>query len=134
MRRGAIVGFSCGAWTAGIVATVDARPKRAVLIAGVPRMSEFWRASLHPDVIRVREGLQPGTMDRYAEASKRLDLSKYLQRCSNISFLFQCGTDDEVISQEYVREFTPYACGTDQLKIYESGSHYEMFLKPRCTS
>jgi hypothetical protein len=41
MRRGAIVGFSFGAWTAGIVATGDARPKRAVLIAGVPRMSEF---------------------------------------------------------------------------------------------
>jgi alpha/beta superfamily hydrolase len=39
MRRGAIVGFSFGAWTAGIVATVDARPKRAVLIAGASACS-----------------------------------------------------------------------------------------------
>ena len=29
MRRGAIVGFSFGAQAAGIIATVDARPKRA---------------------------------------------------------------------------------------------------------
>jgi acetyl esterase/lipase len=130
MCRGAIVGFSFGAWIAGIVAAVDARPKRAVLIAAVPRMSEFWRASLHPDVVRVRQGLQPGVMDRYAEVSKRLDASEYLQRCSNIALLLQFGTGDEVISQEYVREFTPYACGTNQLKIYESGSHYQMFMNP----
>jgi acetyl esterase/lipase len=130
MCRGAIVGFSFGAWTAGIVAAVDARLKRAVLIACVPRMSEFWRAGLHPDVIHVRKGLPPGVMDNYAEATKHLDLSKYLERCSNISFLFQFGTGDEVVSQEYVREFTPYARGTDQLRFYQSGSHYEMFLNP----
>ena len=130
MCRGAIVGFSFGAWIAAIVAAVDARPKRAVLIAGAPRMSEFWRASLHPDVIRIRQRLQPGIMDRYAEASKWLDASEYLQRCSNIPFLFQFGTGDEVISQEYLREFAPYGCGTDQLKVYESGSHYQMFLNP----
>jgi hypothetical protein len=29
-----------------------------------------------------------------------------------------------------VREFTPYACGTDQLKVYESGPHYSMFFNP----
>jgi dienelactone hydrolase len=130
MCRGAIVGFSFGAWIAGIVAAVDARPKRAVLIAGVPRMSEFWRASLHPDVVRIRQGLQPGIMDRYAEAAKPLDASEYLQCCSNIPLLFQFGTGDEFISQEYVREFTPYACGTDQLKVYESGPHYSMFFNP----
>jgi dienelactone hydrolase len=124
MCRGAIVGFSFGAWIAGIVAAVDARPKRAVLIAGVPRMSEFWRASLHPDVVRIRQGLQPGIMDRYAEAAKPLDASEYLQCCSNIPLLFQFGTGDEFISQEYVREFTPYAC------VYESGPHYSMFFNP----
>jgi dienelactone hydrolase len=130
MCRGATVGFSFGAWIAGIVAAVDARPKRAVLIAGVPRMSEFWRASLHPDVVRIRQGLQPGIMDRYAEAAKPLDASEYLQCCSNIPLLFQFGTGDEFISQEYVREVTPYACGTDQLKVYESGPHYSMFFNP----
>ena len=59
MCHGALVGFSFGAWIASIVAAVDARLKSAILIAGVPRMSEFWRTSLHPDVLRIREGLQP---------------------------------------------------------------------------
>lgn len=130
MCRGAIVGFSFGAWIGGIVAVVDARLRSAVLIAGVPRMSEFWRASLHPDVIRVRQELQTGVMDRYAKASKRLDVTEYLQRCSNIPLFFQFGIGDEVITQEYVRKFTPYACGTNRLKVYESDSHYQMFLNP----
>jgi dienelactone hydrolase len=130
MRRGAILGFSFGAWIAGIVAAVDDRPKRAVLIAGVLRMSEFWRTSLHPDVVRIRQGLQPGIMERYAEVAKSLDASEYLQCCSNIALLFQFGSVDEFISQEHVREFTPYACGTDRLKVYESGSHYQMFFSP----
>ena len=130
MCRGALVGFSFGAWIASIVAAVDARSKRAVLIAGVLRMSEFWRTSLHPDVLRIRQELQPGIMDNYAEASKGIDASEYLQLCSNIPLLFQFGTGDEVIQQEYVREFTPYVCGTNQLKVYESGSHYQMILNP----
>jgi dienelactone hydrolase len=128
--RGTIIGFSFGAWIAGIVAAVDARTKRAVLIAGVPRMSEFWRASQHPDVVRIRQGLQPGIMDHYAEATKRLDATEYLRRCSSTPLLFQFGAGDEVISQECVGEFTPYASGNNQLKVYESGSHYQMFLNP----
>ncbi len=80
------------------------------------------------DLANARAESRP--MDRYAEASKWLDASEYLKRCSNIPLLFQFGTGDEVISQEYVREFTPYSCGTDQLKVYESASHYQMFLNP----
>jgi cephalosporin-C deacetylase-like acetyl esterase len=128
--RGAIVGFSFGAWIGAIVSAIDARPRSAVLIASVPRMSEFWRASGHPDVVQIRQGLPPGIMDRYAEASKQLDTSEYLQRCADIPLLFQFGTRDEVISDENVREFTPYACGTNQLKVYVSASHYQMFLNP----
>jgi cephalosporin-C deacetylase-like acetyl esterase len=126
--RGAIVGFSFGAWIGSIVAAVDTRRMGAVLIALVPRMSEFWRASSHPEVLHLREGLQPGIMDNYAERSKWLDASEYLQRRSNVPLFFQFGAGDEVISQEYVREFTLYACGTNQLKVYESGPHYEMFF------
>jgi len=126
--RGAIVGFSFGAWIGSIVAAVDARLNGAVLIALVPRMSEFWRASSHPEVLHLREALQPGIMDNYTERSKWLDASEYLQRCSKLPLFFQFGAGDEVISQEYVREFTLYARKTNQLKVYESGPHYEMFF------
>jgi hypothetical protein len=93
-------------------------------------MSEFWRNSPHPDILRVRQGLEPSVMDNYAEASRGLDASEYLQRCSNIPLLFQFGSGDELITQEHVREFTPYLCGMNQLKVYESGSHYQMLLNP----
>jgi dienelactone hydrolase len=126
----AIVGFSFGAWIGSVVAAVDARLKRAVLIALIPRMSEFWRASPHPEVVHLRRGLQPGIMDNYAERSKWLDASEYLQLRSNVPLFFQFGAGDEIISQEYVREFTAYGCGTNQLKVYESGPHYEMFFNP----
>ncbi len=93
-------------------------------------MSEFWRASSHSEVVHLREELQPGIMDNYAEKSKWFDASEYLQRRSNVPLFFQFGTGDEVISQEYVREFTPYVSGTNQLKVYESGPNYQMFLNP----
>ena len=128
--RGAIVGFSSGAWIGSVVAVVDARLKRAVLIALMPRMSEFWRSSPHPEAVHLREGLQPGIIENYAERSKWLDASEYLQRRSNVDLFFQFGAGDEVISQEYVREFTACACGSNQLKVYESGPHYEMFYNP----
>lgn len=130
MSRGAIVGFSFGAWIGTIVAAVDGRLKGAILVAGPPRMSEFWRASLHPEVVQVRTGLQPGVMDRYAATTKPHDASEYLQRCSNVPLFFQFGTGDEAISQEDVSELMPYACGTNQLNVYESNSHYQIFLNP----
>ena len=88
--RGAIVGFSFGAWIGSVVAAVDARLKRAVLIALMPKMSEFWQSSPHPEVAQLREGLQPGIIENYAERSKWLDASEYLQRRKNVPLFFQC--------------------------------------------
>jgi dienelactone hydrolase len=130
MTRGAIVGFSFGAWVASAVAAVDGRLGRAILTSGVPRMSEFWRASPHPDVVSIRDRLPPITMERYVKASKACDAIEQLRHGSNLRLFFQFGIIDEVISQEQVREFSPYAVGENQLKIYESASHYQMFFNP----
>jgi pimeloyl-ACP methyl ester carboxylesterase len=130
INRGAIVGFSFGAWIGSVVAAVDGRLRRAILTAGVPRMSEFWRASTHPDVVSIRDGLPSPIMERFVEASRPFDAIEHLRRCSNIRLFFQFGTGDEIISQEHVREFSPYAVGRNQLKIYESGSHYQIIFDP----
>jgi hypothetical protein len=64
---------------------------------------------------------------------KPQNLSTQASPCSDArtsTLLFQFGTRDEVISQEDVREFAPYAGGTNQLKVYESASHYQLFLNP----
>jgi cephalosporin-C deacetylase-like acetyl esterase len=128
MGRGAIVGVSFGACIGSIVAAVDTRLKRAVLTAGVPRMSEFWRASSHPDIVSIRQQLSPSIMESYVEASKAFDAINYLGCCSNVCLFFQFGSGDEVISEEQVEEFSPYASGENHLKIYDSVSHFEMFL------
>jgi Alpha/beta hydrolase family len=130
MSRGSIIGFSFGAWIGSMVAAVDARLGRAILTSGVPRMSEFWRASPHPDVAGIRDGLPSSAMERYVEASKPFDAIEHLRRCSRVRLFFQFGAEDELISQEYVREFLPYGIGDNHLKIYESASHYQMFFNP----
>jgi hypothetical protein len=130
MSRGAIVGFSFGAWVGSVVAAVDGRLRNAILTAGVPRMSEFWRASTHPNVVSIRGGLPSAIMERFVEASRPFDAIEHLRRCSNIRLFFQFGTGDEIILQEHVREFSPYAAGRNRLKIYESGSHYEIIFNP----
>jgi cephalosporin-C deacetylase-like acetyl esterase len=128
MSRGAIVGFSFGAWVASVVAAVDGRLSRVILTSGAPRMSEFWRGSPHPDVVGIRDELPPLIMERYVEASKPCDAIEHLRNCANVRLFFQFGSCDEVISEEYVREFLPYAVGENQLKVYESASHYQMFF------
>lgn len=69
-------------------------------------------------------------MERYVEASKPFDAIEHLRRCSKVRLFFQFGAEDELISQEYVRELLPYGIGDNLIKIYESGSHYQMFLNP----
>jgi dienelactone hydrolase len=120
MSRGAIVGFRFGAWVASVVAAVDGRLSRVILTSGAPRMSEFWRGSPHPDVVGIRDELPPLIMERYVEASKPCDAIEHLRNCANVCLFFQFGSCDEVISEEYVREFLPYAVGENQLKVYES--------------
>lgn len=107
MSRGAIVGFSFGAWMRTIVAAVDGHLKRGHPDCWTSRMSEFWRASLNPEVVQVRTGLQPGVMNRYAETTKPHDASEYFRRCSSAPLFFQFGTGDEAISQEDVSELMP---------------------------
>jgi dienelactone hydrolase len=131
MSRAVIVGFSFGAWIGSLVAISDARILGAVLISGVPRMSEFWRTSVHPDVIGIRGGLPSGAMNRYADVTKSCDAIEHLQRGSQARLFFQFGSEDEVIPKSYVTEFLPYGGGDNRLKIYESASHYQMFFNPQ---
>jgi len=69
-------------------------------------------------------------MECYVEISKSFDATEYLPRCSNVRLFFQFGSGDEVVSENEMKAFSPYLCEGDQLKIYESASHYEMFLNP----
>jgi dienelactone hydrolase len=130
LDRGAIIGFSFGAWIGSVVAATDARIRGAVLTSGVPRMSEFWRASPHPDVIRIRDRFPSHVMDRYVNLLKPSDAIEHLRLCSQVCLFFQFGSEDELISPESVSEFVPYGGGDNRLKIYESASHYQMFFNP----
>ena len=128
LRRGAIIGFSFGAWIGSVVAASDVRIRGAVLTSGVPRMSEFWRASLHPDVIRIRDRFSSNVMDRYVNLLKPSDAIEHLRLCSQVCLFFQFGSEDELISQASVNEFLPYGRGDNRLKIYDAASHYQMFF------
>ena len=128
MGRGALIGISFGGSIGSMVAAADARVKAAVLVATVPRMSEFWRSSSHPHIVNIRRKLSPGEMERYAEASKELNAIEFLSSSSNVRFLFQFGADDEIVSEQQVREFLPYAAVDNRLNVYESASHYAMIL------
>jgi uncharacterized protein len=128
IARAALVGVSFGGSIGSMVAAVDSRVKTAVLIATVPRMSEFWRSSSHPDVASIRRTLLPGELDRYAEALEGLNAIEFLSRTSNVRFFLQFGAADEVVSEEQAREFLPYTGDANRLTIYESTSHYQMLL------
>jgi hypothetical protein len=55
-------------------------------------MSEFWRASSHPNIVSIRQQLSPSIMESYVEASKVFDAINYLGCCSNVCLFFQFGS------------------------------------------
>ncbi|HEX6496714.1 MAG TPA: alpha/beta fold hydrolase [Acidobacteriaceae bacterium] len=127
ISRGALVGVSFGGSIGSMVAAADARVRAAVLTATPPRMSEFWRSSSHPEVVNIRRTLLSGEIERYTESAKDLDAIECLRRISHVRFFFQFGTDDELISEQQVQDFSLYVSDGNQFKMYESASHFEMF-------
>jgi cephalosporin-C deacetylase-like acetyl esterase len=126
MERGAIVGFSFGAWIGSALAAADTRVGLAVLVACVPFMSEFWRSS--PYVAHIRREVPSERFERYIEASRPFDPLRFVAQCLNKSLFFQFGADDELVSAEQTREFAPYATGLNLLKVYDSATHLQMFF------
>jgi hypothetical protein len=47
-----------------------------------------------------------------------------------VRLLLQFGLGDEFVTEDEVREFLPYSAGNNLLRVYESGSHFQMFLDP----
>jgi cephalosporin-C deacetylase-like acetyl esterase len=128
LDRGAIVGFSFGAWIGSALAAADTRVKLAILVACPPRMSEFWRSS--PYVADIRREVPSARFERYIEASRSFDAVRFVSQCLNTSLFFQFGADDELVSAEQVQEFAPYATGFNLLKVYDSATHLQMFFDP----
>ena len=128
VNQAAIVGFSFGAWIGSALAAEDARLKLAILVAGAPRMSEFWRTNPDPLVIGIRRDLSPGVFADYIEASQPLDAVRFLGRCSNTRLFFQCGAEDQLVPAEQAQEFAPYATGLNLLRMYDSATHLQMFF------
>lgn len=107
MDRCAVVGFSFGAWVGSALAAADTRVRLAILVACVPRMSEFWRSS--PYVADIRREVPPAEFERYIEAARSFDPLRFVAQCVNRSLFFQFGADDEVVSPDQTQEFAPYA-------------------------
>jgi cephalosporin-C deacetylase-like acetyl esterase len=128
--RGTVIGFSFGAWIGCIVAAADKRLRAAILTAVMPRISEFWRASSHPDVARIREGLAPETLARFASVTRPIDTLEHLRHRTDVRLLLQFGSRDEFVTEDEVRDFLPYSAGSNSLRVYESASHLQMFWHP----
>lgn len=127
--RGAIAGFSFGASIASAVASTANIPlKTAILTACVPRMSEFWRSSTDPTVVDIRRTLSPAQLAHFVEVTQSFDAIRFLPNCSGTPLFFQFGSEDECISAEQVQEFVPYAAEPNQLKVYDSATHLQMFF------
>jgi cephalosporin-C deacetylase-like acetyl esterase len=129
-RYGAIVGFSFGGWISILAAARDHRLQAAALAAVLPRMSEFWRYNPSPEVARFRAGLPQQVLARYAELLRPIDAIEYLGQSAHLRLFFQFGSGDELVTEEHVREFRPYADGDNALRIYPSQSHNGLLLDP----
>lgn len=87
------VGHSYGGQIAGILAGVESRITRFVIMAGAPSTAEATRTSTVPDIMHWRDSV-PAEVANYVEHMTPLDAEKFVG-CGTTPILFQWARHDE---------------------------------------
>lgn len=114
------VGHSYGAQIAGILAGVEPRIKRFVIMAGAPSTAEATRTSTVADIVHWRDSM-PQEVDNYVTHMTPLDAEKFVG-CGSAPILFQWARHDEfdIDSLDAVRYQQAAAGHASQLLFYEA--------------
>ena len=117
------VGLSFGAWMGGVLAGVERRVRTYILIAGMPRMTEIWRASTRPEVAEIRESFTPQQWEAYLQATSAFDAIHYIGHASPASLFFQFARRDGIISEDAALEFSMAASKPKRVAWYDAQHH-----------
>lgn len=105
--RLAVAGYSYSAWTAGILAGVDRRPRAFVLESGEATMTRFLREEC-------------GTRDAYVQRMRPLDPVLYVGGAPVAAFLFQNATSDQYWPRAEMVALQRAARGRKTIRWYDT--------------
>ena len=123
-KRVAYVGHSFGATWGGVLAGVEKRIRAFVLIAGLPRVTDFSRQGVRRlDALndQVTKGFSKEQIARFVEAVSAVDPVRYVGHAAPSAILMQWARDDAWISERAAREYFEAASEPKEELRYVAG-------------
>jgi len=123
-KRIAYVGHSFGATWGGALAGVEKRIGAFVLIAGLPRVTDFSRQGIRRiDALsdQVTKNFTPGQIAKFVEVVSAVDPVHYVGHAAPSAVLMQWARDDAWISEKAAREYFAAASEPKEQRWYVAG-------------
>ncbi len=126
-KRIGYIGLSFGAWMGAVLSGIENRVKTYILIAGMPRMTDFLRSHNHPNIVQIRKSLTAEQLEHYLRVTAPLDPINFISRASPASLFFQFARQDEAISESAALQFSQAASEPKLVKWYDA-QHHDIFI------
>lgn len=123
-KRVAYVGHSFGATWGGALAGVERRIQAYVLIAGLPRVTDFSRQGVRRlDALsdQVTKSFPKEQISRFVDVVSTVDPVRYVGHAAPSAILMQFARDDAWISEKAAREYFAAASEPKEEKWYAAG-------------
>lgn len=118
--RVALVGYSYGAATGGILAGIEKRLSAFVLMASGGSQIAFWHDEKNPDAINLKKMLKEERFNRFVETLRPVEQIDYI-KSSTAPIFFQFAEKDEFSSKDSMLKFYEAANKPKTVKWYDAG-------------
>lgn len=116
--RIALVGYSYGAATGGILAGIEKRLSAIVLMASGGSQIAFWNDEKNADAINLKKILKEERFKKFVATLKPVEQIDYIKN-SSAPLLFQFATRDEYANLDSMRKFYEAASEPKNVKWYD---------------
>lgn len=117
--RIALVGYSYGAATGGILAGIEKRFRAFVLMASGGSQIAIWNDEKNPEAINLKKILKEERFKKFVETLKPVEQIDYIKNGS-APLLFQFATRDEYTSQDSMKKFYAAANEPKTIEWYDA--------------
>jgi dienelactone hydrolase len=120
-KRIGFVGYSFGAHTGVLLASVEKRIKGYVIMAGAPSLTEFLRTSQVPGIVEVRNSLTKSQQENYFTTLATVDPINYIAHVAPSALFFEFGKRDTYPTEQSAARYFQVASDPKSVKWYDTG-------------
>ena len=118
-ERMGYIGRNLGAAISGLVTTIEPKVKAVAFQAGLPRLSQFWKAGDHWAVAKREKEIGKEGLEKLANYIEDFDFLPALPNTQCTNWLFQFGLQDEWIHKADIADIKEQAPANSQFIMHE---------------